>query len=185
MSILLIGDSLTQLASEENGWVYQLKKWYHGKALVINKGFVGYTSKMIVDIMPKIILDIKNLKFCTILLGTNDCYNPKTGIIPLDKYKINILSIIQSIRNINPNAIIFLITPPISKINNNIIHYANTVRSICDNFKNVDLIDLYTDNAITINDLIDAVHFNANANNKLFEKIKNKINCKYKSLAPL
>ena len=185
MSILLIGDSLTQFASGENGWVNKLTKWYYGKALVLNKGFGGYTSKMIVDIMPKIIFNIRNLKFCTILLGTNDCYNPKTGLISVDKYRINIISIIQSVRNINPNAIIFLITPPISKINNNIINYANVVRHICVHLKNIELIDLYIDNAITTNDLTDGIHFNANANNKLFEKIKNKINSKYQYLAPL
>jgi len=156
MSILLIGDSLTQYSNGENGWVTKLTKWYNNKALVINKGFGGYTSKMIVDIMPKITFNIKNLKFCTILLGTNDCYNPKSGLIAVDKYKIN----------------------------NVIIHYANVVRDICVHFKNVELIDLYTDNAITTNDLTDGIHFNANANNKLFEKLKNKINSKFTYLAP-
>ena len=182
-NILLIGDSLTEWGNGENGWAGYLTKWYSNKANVINKGFAGYNSKMIVDIMPTITFNIPNLILCTILLGTNDCYNIN-GLAPIDEYKKNITSIINHIHNLNPNIIIFLITPPVSKINNNIMFYAKSLKQIYTHQTNVVLIDLHTDNSITVNDLCDAVHFNENANNKLFEKIKNTINNEYSFLSP-
>lgn len=183
-NILLIGDSLTEWGNGENGWVRYLTNWYANKAIVVNKGIAGYTSRMIANLMPEITVNIPNLMLCTILLGTNDCYNSKMGLVSLDEYKKNILFIITHIHKINPNIIIFLITPPVSKINNDIMYYVKMIKDICIYTKNIVLIDLHTDNAITTNDLCDAVHFNENANNKLFEKIKNKINNKYTFLAP-
>ena len=66
-NILLIGDSLTEWGNGENGWAGYLTKWYSNKANVINKGFAGYNSKMIVDIMTTITFNIPNLILCTIL----------------------------------------------------------------------------------------------------------------------
>ena len=62
--------------------------------------------------------------------------------------------------------------------------YAKSLKQIYTHQTNVVLIDLHTDNSITVNDLCDAVHFNENANNKLFEKIKNTINNEYSFLSP-
>jgi lysophospholipase L1-like esterase len=182
-NILLIGDSLTQYSFKENGWGQQMVKWYNGKACVFNKGYAGYNSNIIANIMPQITSNINNIILCTILLGTNDCYNDKNGLISVGEYKKNIIYIIDYIHKLNKSCLILLVTPPVSKINNNIFLYAQEIREIC-NEKNIELIDLHKDNAIVSSDLCDVVHFNANANNKLFSKVYNTINNKYPFLAP-
>ena len=182
-NIILIGDSLTEYSFNDNGWGPQMSKWYNGKATVLNRGYAGYTSTMIANMMPRITANLHNILFCTILLGTNDCYST-SGFVNLDDYKKNIIRIINHMRNLNPNIIIFLVTPPVSRINDNVLNYANKIREIYNEEKNIELIDLHTPNGIVKTDLCDLVHFNKNANTKLFIKIHEKINTKHRFLAP-
>jgi lysophospholipase L1-like esterase len=173
--ILLIGDSLTEWYQSNNGWGEQMKKWYDNKATIINKGFGGYTSEMIKNMITDIIGNKKNnnLILCTILLGTNDCYfvGRQTSS---ENYKKNILFIIDYIHNINPHTIILLATPPTaSGDTNKIIDYVNKVHQIKKERPYIYLIDLHKDPfKIIIRDLYDGIHFNQSGSNKLFQNIQ-------------
>jgi len=179
--ILLIGDSLTDC--NENGWVGQMKQLYQGKAIVYNKGRAGYTSKMIYDIFPSIIENITCPFFCTIFLGTNDCYSPNQ--LSPDSYKYYLLSIINELRKLNQFCVILLITPPISTFSDKIFEFVDKLHEIVNECPLVELIDMHSGtNKITKNDLYDPVHFGESGNEKVFENIKNCLYSKYSILCP-
>jgi len=189
-NILLIGDSLTYLGShKERGWVNYLKMWYKNKANIINKGLCLYTSKMIRDEFDEITCNtIGKFDLCTILLGTNDCYNPNLHITP-GIYKENILFMIDNLLSKNPNCIIFLITPPSCKINECILEYVDQIYDIVSEIQIqkqkqkqkqkqlIILIDLYKgNNNIDCTDLDqDGIHLNTSGNWKIYCKIKEAI----------
>lgn len=190
LNILLIGDSLTYLGSDKaKGWVNLLKMWYKNKANIINKGICLNTSQMIRDKFDEIIkCDFSYVcNVCTILLGTNDCYNPNFHISP-EIYKENIIYMIDELKTQNPNCIILLITPPLCKINEDIQEYVNQIYEIAYIKKSqlVSLIDLYHGtNNINHNDLeSDNIHLNSSGNWKIFCKIKQAIETQYSFLIP-
>ena len=75
-NVFLIGDSLTNYGDKlDYGWSQKMKQWYKEKAIVHSKGYPGYTSQMIRDNFPLIMGNVMHPLFCTILLGTNDCYS--------------------------------------------------------------------------------------------------------------
>lgn len=182
-NILLIGDSLTEFGYK-NGWGDHLKEWYHNKATVINKGISKYSSLMIKDIFLKLI-EKQNFKLCTILLGTNDCYNPNCLVSPF-VYKQNILFMIDILRKINPTCLIFLITPPICNIHPGIMQYVDKIYEIIGERPFITLIDLYNGtNNIDYSDLNgDGVHLNSSGNFKIFIKIKETIENHISFFAP-
>jgi len=195
-NILLIGDSLTYLGSEkEKGWVNYLKGWYKNKVNIINKGINHHTSKMIINKLDQITnINIynnnfnNNIELYTILLGTNDCYNPYFHV-NANQYKENILYIINNLKNKNPNSIILLITPPICKINGVILEYVNEIYKIVNNLQKnqlVTLVDLYHGtNNIDYSDLEnDGMHLNSSGNWKIYCKIKETIEKQYSFFAP-
>ena len=193
-NILLIGDSLTYLGShKEKGWVNYLKMWYKNKANIVNKGLCQHSSQMVRDKFHEITLTFGNFysKFdmCTILLGTNDCYNPNFYTTP-NIYKENILFMIDNLRIKNPNCIIFLITPPSCKINDCILDYVNQIYNIVSERQKqkqlITLIDLHKgNNKIDYSDLdYDGIHLNASGNWKIYCKIKESIEKQFYFLTP-
>lgn len=182
-NILLIGDSHTEFGFR-NGWGLHLKGWYHNKATVINKGICKYSSQMIKDIFLKLI-EKQTFHLCTILLGTNDCYNPNSLVSPV-VYKQNILFMIDTLRKINPTCLIFLITPPICKIHADIMQYVEKIYQIIGERPFITLIDLYNGtNNIDYSDLnSDGVHLNSSGNWKIFSKIKDTIENHISFFAP-
>ena len=170
-NIFLIGDSQTDLGFK-NGWAYLLKKWYQNKAIIYNKSICNYTSLMLKDVLNELVKN-QHVDICTILLGTNDCYNFNLFVSP-ENYKQNILYIIDQMRIINPTCIILLITPPISTIHMGILDYVNIIYQIIGERPHITLIDLYHGtNILDASDLhSDGLHLNSNGNFKLFNKIK-------------
>lgn len=182
-NILLIGDSQTNLGFK-NGWGNHLKIWYDKKATVINKGLNGYSSQMVKDIFSKL---TENTYFhlCTILLGSNDCYNPNSLVSPED-YKQNILFMIDNLRKINPTCLVFLITPPVCRIHLGISEYVNKIYQIIGERPFITLVDLHSEpHKIELADLTsDGLHINASGNWKIFQKIKNIIENHISFFAP-
>jgi lysophospholipase L1-like esterase len=183
-NILLIGDSLTEYGNHlEYGWSNKMKELYKDKALVHNRGYPSYTSQMIRDIFPAIMGNITCPLFCTILLGTNDCYSKK-HVTP-DKYKENIIYMIHALRKYNHQCLILLITPPVAAFNNQIVAYVNKVYEIMNENDFVEYIDLHSGpNQIIHSDLYDGVHFNIHGETKVFESVKNILYSKYPFLCP-
>ena len=184
--ILLIGDSLTQWNYDnESGWGYKMKEWYYNKANVHNKGFAGYSSTMVKNIFHQFLLGDPQVICCTILLGTNDCHLAVPPVSP-QEYKSNLLYMIETIHNLNPLAVILLITPPITGYkNDDILHYVNVVRELCHNQLRIRIVDLYSGkNEIRLTDLYDCVHINESGNLKLYESIQDVLYTYYDCICP-
>jgi lysophospholipase L1-like esterase len=175
-NILLIGDSLTDLGyHSHNGWGYYMKLRYNNKANIINKGICNYSSQMIKDLFYNL-LDNSIIHLYTILLGTNDCYNNNVYVSP-NQYKENILFMIDTIRNTNPNCFILLITPPICSYHNGIYEYVDRIYQIIKERQDITLIDLHNGpNNIELIDLDkDGLHFNKKGNWKIYTKVKDAV----------
>lgn len=124
--ILLLGDSLTQYgfgdsASVSVGWASHLAAVYARRCDVLNRGFSGYNSKHILDLLPFLfpnensnILSIPQVAFCTVWLGANDAAPPgEPQHISIDEYAQNIESIVVELRKkVGPKCPILLLTPP-------------------------------------------------------------------------
>ena len=173
----LIGDSLTNYGFQLNvGWPKLLHSCYP-KANVLNYGYSGYTSSMLQSMIKRLIPN-GNIFFATILLGTNDCYS--SSFVSPEQYKQNITYIIKYIYKLNPNCIIFLITPPICKLNNYIFEYVEQINSIGKENKSIQIIDTHTGaNKIILEDLYDGIHFGESGHRKLFNIINNTLKEKY------
>jgi lysophospholipase L1-like esterase len=160
-----------------------MKELYKEKAFIHNRGYPSYTSQMIRNIFPSIIGNIMHPLFCTIFLGTNDCYS-KNHVTP-DQYKENVVFMIHELRKYNHQCLILLITPPITAFNNQILAYVNKVCEITNEYPLVEYIDLHSGhNKIITDDLYDGVHFNIHGETKVFESVKNVLYSKYSFLCP-
>eukprot|EP00539_Tryblionella_compressa_P001499 CAMPEP_0178737176 /NCGR_PEP_ID=MMETSP0744-20121128/2832_1 /TAXON_ID=913974 /ORGANISM="Nitzschia punctata, Strain CCMP561" /LENGTH=242 /DNA_ID=CAMNT_0020389695 /DNA_START=203 /DNA_END=928 /DNA_ORIENTATION=+ len=105
--IILLGDSLTQFGfGEANvavGWASLLCAAYQRRSDVLNRGFSGYNTKHVLDLVPKLFArtnheDVMPL-FCTVFLGANDAALPgQRQHVPVDVYADNLAKIISSIR---------------------------------------------------------------------------------------
>jgi lysophospholipase L1-like esterase len=87
--IVLIGDSLTELAFSENGWCYFFQS-LHPNLQIINNARCGWTSKKMSENIKNMLIH-KDISTCTILLGTNDMYSD----ITIPEYKKYLLFIID------------------------------------------------------------------------------------------
>ena len=173
-NIFLIGDSQTDLGFK-NGWGYFFKQWYQNKATIYNKSICNYTSHMVKNVFKELINN-QYVDICTILLGTNDCYNYNFFVSP-EKYKENILYIIDYVRKINPTCIILLFTPPLSSIHMGILSYVGVIYQIIGERPHLTLIDLYNGtNKLDLTDLHpDGLHLNSKGNFKVFNILKDVI----------
>ena len=110
--ILLIGDSLTQRGYDsKRGWVSKLSSTYSRRADVINRGYSGYNTRWVLDLMKrKSILFAKKPTLVVVFLGANDAaVNHKSEYaVPLEEYEKNMRAILNLYRNV-PRIVI---TPP-------------------------------------------------------------------------
>lgn len=177
--IILIGDSLTEWNFKENGWGKKLQDWYGEKVTIVNRGYAGYNSKMIKDMIHEIIpnyTEKMDLLICTILLGTNDCFFEGRQISFQD-YKLNILYIIDYIHLTNTKTEILIITPPISGYPKLINKYIDVLYEIKKERNFINIINLYNNppNNLVLTDLYDGIHINDSGNDKLFKNVQNAI----------
>ena len=180
-----LGDSLTLLGFQPNGWVTLLQNDLDTFTF-INKGFGGYTSREILysidHILPTSLLS--TIDYVTILIGTNDCLNlgnPK-GVNNME-YKYNVTQIINYIFLQNEHIRIFLITPPTIRNNHKILEYKHSVLALAlEEFsKNISVINLYapikqTRAFMNIDLLDDGFHLNNKGNKKMFLYLLQQVN---------
>lgn len=112
-TILLIGDSLTQLCFE--GWGAKIANVYQRRADVISRGCSGYTSEFYKHLpLPP----LSNVCLVTVWFGANDASIKELNAhhhTPIDKYKENLTLLVQRLRETyatSQNLRILLITPP-------------------------------------------------------------------------
>jgi lysophospholipase L1-like esterase len=78
--VLVVGDSLVQRGFETNGWVASLARAYARVADVINRGYSGYNTRWVRDLMtddPGLFPPRRDVALAVILLGANDAARPE------------------------------------------------------------------------------------------------------------
>jgi lysophospholipase L1-like esterase len=109
--ILLLGDSLTQLAFE--GWGAQLANVYQRRADVINRGCAGYNTKFY-RLLP--LEDMDSVCLTVIFFGANDAALPELDAhhyVPVPEYADHLKQLIQMVRTKYAGDILLLTPPPI------------------------------------------------------------------------
>jgi len=102
--ILLLGDSLTQQGFGMNGgvgWASLVANTFSRRADVLNRGYSGYNSRHVCDILERSILpsNFQDVLFCTVFLGANDAALPgELQHVPLDEYEANLGTIVTQVR---------------------------------------------------------------------------------------
>ena len=196
--IFLLGDSITQFSTaiKTYGWATYLSEWYEGRRVdIINRGFSGYNSRWILQLLPNIATKdlIRESIFATVFLGANDSVNQEAPQhISLDDYRSNINSIISFLKNLNDELVIILITPPpvdhsrwTTRHNSQVCLYADVIRELGSSL-NLDVVDLWNCNTeILLEDLDDGLHLGKVGNEKVFFGIKEIILNKYNHLSPI
>jgi lysophospholipase L1-like esterase len=116
---LLLGDSITQQASEPSGWGAALTAAYaHGRnADVLNRGFSGYNSRLLCRVVPTLLSQIggplERVALVTLLIGSNDATRPGAEQhVPVAEFAANVGVILATLRSALPNARVVVVTPP-------------------------------------------------------------------------
>lgn len=197
--LLLIGDSITQFSFSvaHAGFGARLLEYYEGRRVdVVNRGFSGYNSRWIRQIILDIALPdvVQESLFVTILLGANDSVSAESPQhVPLDEYIDNITAIVMHLRSIRDSLIIFLITPPPvdrekwpSRDTAVVGMYAEGIRSLAMTLS-TECVDLWNgSSAISVDDdLYDGLHLGSEGNRKVFDGIREVLSAKYPYLDPV
>jgi isoamyl acetate esterase len=115
--LILIGDSNTQFGYGEASWVSIISDRLQRKCDVINRGFSGYSTKHLRNMLPEIMNEFnkENVAGVIIGLGTNDSSKAPQQNVPVDKYGENMNWIIEYLTNfgIDSQNIVLIIPPPI------------------------------------------------------------------------
>lgn len=117
-TILLLGDSLTQLSFE--GWGATLANVYQRRCDVLNRGYAGYnTTFYLRHVLPNVLRDDlsegSDAVLCVVFFGANDA--ALQGVdphhhVPIDEYVDNLKNIITEIQQRSKGTKLLLVTPP-------------------------------------------------------------------------
>jgi len=108
------GDSLTSACFDPSihGWLIPIANHYVNRVDLIIRSFSGYNSYWASIVLPSLLSKQPDYALYTVFLGANDAIQyPFAQHIPLHQYSTNLLSIINTIKQISSSPII-LITPP-------------------------------------------------------------------------
>ena len=115
--IVLIGDSITQMASQVslNGWAANLLYTYQRKLDVINRGAGGYTTKWWMPYISETMTNAaqesnSKVVLTVVLLGSNDCNAEGKQAVPPSQFKENMIKIVEIILEVSER--ILVMTPP-------------------------------------------------------------------------
>jgi len=155
-SALLLGDSQTQLGFSEGGWVSLLSNAFIRKCDVINRGFSGYNTRMLLAVLPDVLsqIDVKTVKVVCLMIGSNDASFPDTGseqAVPLEEFGENLLKIISLLLNkgFKKEAIVIISPPPI--IPEKWMRHRNMGPGPkCENYKDNELTKKYAEECKTV-----------------------------------
>ncbi|KAH8102863.1 SGNH hydrolase-type esterase domain-containing protein [Cristinia sonorae] len=123
-TIILFGDSLTELGSEAGGLVQRFSAVYKRKLDVLNRGFNGYNTRWALHVLPQILATkseqphVPKVRLLTIWLGANDAAIPSNvQHVPLSEYASNLTQLIRTVTD--PSSAhhstgtgVIVITPP-------------------------------------------------------------------------
>ena len=194
---LFIGDSNTQYGfGKEGNWLSMVADLLQRKCDVINRGFSGYNTKHLRQILPQILGDFEPDFTCGVILmlGSNDSTSPANKIqhVPLENFSENIKWIIDYLINkwgIKHDKLILISPPKICdkkwrSVNNNsgVTHFDNLVSKYAEEAVKIaketglpyldlyslmnEKIDLYSDF------LFDGLHLSKSGGEFLFNNLK-------------
>jgi lysophospholipase L1-like esterase len=119
--IVCVGDSLTELGADAaaNGWTSLLGGRYARRADVLNRGFSGYTSRLLKAMLPDLLAQLETaygaggVVAVTLLAGTNDA-TAAGGFqhVPPDEFEGNVRMLLAGIRAAFPDALVLALAPP-------------------------------------------------------------------------
>ncbi|KAI0328126.1 SGNH hydrolase [Cubamyces sp. BRFM 1775] len=121
---MLLGDSITELSFAKGGFATRLAEAYVRKMDVINRGFSGYNTDLIMPVFEQCFTTQRDepyapkVRILVIWFGANDAALPSTPQhVPLARYKANLASIVQAVRSpasprYSPETCVILMTPP-------------------------------------------------------------------------
>ena len=110
--VVLLGDSLTQLGFGDGGFASELSHYYQRRLDVLNRGYAGYNSRWLLDLMREG-YDNREVRLAIIFLGANDAALPgERQHVPVDEYKKNLRHIVKIVEK---SKIILICPPPIDQ----------------------------------------------------------------------
>lgn len=191
--VLMIGDSITEWSfdTEHCGFGASMSHWYRRTADVVNRGYSGYNSRWIRQIITKLVSSESTI-IATVFLGANDsAVDILSQYVPVEEYSENLKFIVNHVRQLHPNCAVILITPPRvdnvrwpARHDNQVSPFAESVVALAAEM-NTGLVNLWTgDNAIVVEDTHDGLHLNESGNRKVFKLLQAEIRRKYPHLAP-
>lgn len=117
-SLVLLGDSITQMAFSPGGFASRLAEYFVRRLDVVNRGFSGYNTEWIRHALPTIFpaTGCPEVRCVFIFFGANDAALPDQGCqrqhVPLSTYQKNLRAIVDCIKSTCPNSVQILVTPP-------------------------------------------------------------------------
>ena len=199
--ILLVGDSLTQFSFDvdQHGFGAKLQNKFVRKFDVLNRGYSGYNTKWIADIIDKILAEFENLDMITLCLGANDaCLPGNSQHVPLDIYKSKLREI--AIKLLKKTTRLIIITPPFVDDNRGperqnavTINYRQSAIQVAQelNASSLDSWQLLANRPINhptditehdLLNLVDGLHFNVKGNECIYRGISNLVDSKWPEL---
>lgn len=117
-TIVAIGDSITEYGALNGGWVAEIQELYSRRADVLNRGFSGYTSRIVRKILLDILATLPSTQLAdviaiTVMLGVNDCGRPGDfQHVPEAEFVDNMKIILCCLRNRWPKSEVIVLSPP-------------------------------------------------------------------------
>ena len=201
---VLIGDSLTQYSFDvqTHGFGAMLSNYYVRKMDVINRGYSGYNTKLVSDILQDVLAEFPSIAVATLCLGANDAVLPGgEQHVPLNLYKSKMLKMSRQILEKTNRFII--VTPPFvddqlieDRKNSVTIGYRNASIEVAKEL-GIPFLDLWSwftgrdinsDKDIKPEDskyLIDGLHFSKAGNHKVYRGLVRTIHQNWPELETL
>lgn len=127
--VVLLGDSITEWAFQEGGWGAALAHHFARKVDVVLRGYSGYNTRWALKVLDRAVAGIGSsatgggeqqqqpvVAAATVFFGANDAALPDRYCwfqnVPIPEYTANLKSIVSSLKEKWPAAVIVLITPP-------------------------------------------------------------------------
>lgn len=209
LSILAVGDSLTQRGSTIDGWLTMINNLYQRKGDVINRGYSGYNSDWVAELVDRMVTDnvwpFAEKQVVILCLGANDAvFESMKQHVPIERFKTNIIRLIAQLTS--HGAQLVLVTPPatdglgwaqfqkerdgtaelfISRSTEHTNKYADAIREIGQQLSLpvVDTFALLSSEEQPNPYLVDGLHYNTVGDQLVFEAIVKAIDAKWPHLS--
>ena len=178
--LLTLGDSLTNIGNQTNGWARMLDAQMCNYS-VKNYGLNGFTSSDYVKHLPNIVPPdvLRRSNDILLWLGTNDVLQINEKPISNSQFGYNIQSIVEYLRYLNPLLNFTIMSIPINTYTINewipyeksIIYEFNKILKFFadkNGFQYIDVNENTNPYKLESTDFVDGIHFNDTGNKKIY-----------------